>query len=221
MAKTAGKYMRFIYDEGGSGERKVALIAQNYAPALDEIEVTDSHTPGTSKEFLPGRENQPFTIEGYFRDELDDLERGVEKQIAIIVGKRKYSGTGILLTMEVTGRVEGAVTQSYTGKFNGIVMAVPYLFDEKSIAAFSIPEQTGPAAINATAHTVTLEVAAGTDLSALTAYFKLSPYATAKVGTTDQVSGVTENNFTAAVTYTVTAENGETQEWTVTVSAAS
>jgi hypothetical protein len=41
-----------------------------------------------------------------------------------------------------------------------------------------------------------------------------------KVGSTNQVSGTTPNDFTAPVTYTVTAVNGSTQNYTVTVTVA-
>ena len=59
----------------------------------------------------------------------------------------------------------------------------------------------------------------GVDRSNLVATFTLSDVASAKIGTVDQQSGVTPNNFTDPVIYTVTAENGTTiQPWTVTVS---
>ncbi len=41
-----------------------------------------------------------------------------------------------------------------------------------------------------------------------------------KVGSTPQVSGTTSNDFTSPVTYTVTAKDGSTQNYTVTVSIA-
>lgn len=90
----------------------------------------------------------------------------------------------------------------------------------KAITAFSMAEQTGAATINATAHTIAIEVANGTDVSNLVATFALSADASAKVGTVDQVSGTTENDFSAPVVYTVKAEDGSTQDWTVTVNVA-
>ncbi|MEC0227932.1 GLUG motif-containing protein [Paenibacillus alba] len=91
---------------------------------------------------------------------------------------------------------------------------------EKEITAFSFTQQTGPAVIDAAAHTIAIQVANGTSLISLKAAFTLSPGASAKVGTTDQVSGMTANNFTGPVVYVVKAENGMTQNWTVTVTAA-
>ncbi|MBB6734144.1 S-layer homology domain-containing protein [Cohnella zeiphila] len=90
----------------------------------------------------------------------------------------------------------------------------------KDIASFSFPEQTGPATINSSAHAVSIQVAYGTSLNGLVASFALSPGAAAKVGTATQVSGTTANDFSSPVTYKVTAENGSSQSWKVTVTVA-
>ncbi|MEK8130304.1 GLUG motif-containing protein [Paenibacillus filicis] len=90
----------------------------------------------------------------------------------------------------------------------------------KELTAFSFAEQTGAAVIDATTHTVTIEVAHGTSLNGLVSTFSVSAGASAKVGTVDQVSGTTANDFTAPVIYVVKAADGSTQNWTVTVSVA-
>ena len=95
----------------------------------------------------------------------------------------------------------------------------------KNITAYSFQPQTGLATavigtINQTARTIALTVPQGTNRSALVATFTLSPLASATVGSIAQVSGTTPNNFTNPVTYTVTAEDGTTQNYTVTVSIA-
>ena len=54
-------------------------------------------------------------------------------------------------------------------------------------------------------------------LKSLKASFEVSDKATVKVGSTDQKSGKTANDFGKAVVYTVTAEDGTTQEYTVTI----
>lgn len=89
---------------------------------------------------------------------------------------------------------------------------------ETDITAFSFPEQSGPATIDAVNHKVEIEVAFDADISALVPTFTLSAGATVAVGTATQVSGTTANDFSSLVTYTVTAEDGSTmQDWTVTV----
>jgi hypothetical protein len=80
------------------------------------------------------------------------------------------------------------------------------------ILTFTLVEQTGAATINATNHTVAIEVAYTADITDLTPTITLSYGATI-----DPLSGVSQD-FTSPVTYTVTALDGiTTQEWVVTV----
>jgi hypothetical protein len=74
--------------------------------------------------------------------------------------------------------------------------------------------------VDSGAHTIDLTVPYGTDLTALVATFELSASATAKVGSTAQTSGITANDFTNSITYTVIAEDGSAQDWVVTVNVA-
>lgn len=87
---------------------------------------------------------------------------------------------------------------------------------------FTLPEQTGAATINTTNHTVAIEVENGTTVTALVASFLASAGAVVDVSDTVQVTGITANDFTSPVVYTITAEDGTTeQDWTVTVTVAS
>lgn len=94
------------------------------------------------------------------------------------------------------------------------------LNDQNDILSFSFAEQTVNATVNATEHTVNIEVEYGTNLTQLVAAFTLSPDAIAKIGTTDQTSGTTVNDFTSDVVYTIVAQNGDEQNWTVSVTVA-
>jgi hypothetical protein len=67
--------------------------------------------------------------------------------------------------------------------------------------------------------TITATVPFGFDRSALVATFTTTG-ASVTVGSTAQMSGVTANNFTSPVSYVVTAEDGSTQSYAVTVSVA-
>jgi len=83
-------------------------------------------------------------------------------------------------------------------------------------------EQTGPADINTVNHTIDIEVVSTTDVTSLVATFTLSTGASADITGTSQISGTTSNDFTNAITYTITAEDGTTtQNWTVTVTKSS
>ena len=92
--------------------------------------------------------------------------------------------------------------------------------DQNDILSYSFAEQTGAATIDANNHVVSIEVENGTDLTALVATFTLSGDASAKIGAITQESTVTSNDFSADVIYTITAQNGDTQDWTIKVSEA-
>ncbi len=90
--------------------------------------------------------------------------------------------------------------------------------EENDILTYAIADvQVGDATIDTDNHTVSVTVDYQADLTNLVANFTVSPSATVKVGTVDQESGVTANDFTATVNYTVIAENGTEQVWAVTV----
>jgi len=70
--------------------------------------------------------------------------------------------------------------------------------------------------------TIDVTVPSGTNVTNLVATLTtFSDLTSIKVGSVNQESGVTENNFSSPVTYTVVAENGvTTSEWLVTVTIA-
>lgn len=87
--------------------------------------------------------------------------------------------------------------------------------------SFGKPPQVGSTVIDAVNHTVNIKVESGTDHTGLVASFILSEGAAATVAGTEQESGVTANDFTDPVTYTITAADGITmQEWVITVTEA-
>ena len=92
--------------------------------------------------------------------------------------------------------------------------------DQNDILAYSFVEQTGAANIDANNHIVNIEVENGTDLTALVASYTLSGDASAAITGITQESGVTSNDFSNDVIYTITAQNGDTQDWTIKVTEA-
>ena len=87
---------------------------------------------------------------------------------------------------------------------------------QAEITAFTLTEQTGSATIDAINGIISIEVAFGTNLTALIPTIELSYGATIIPN-----SGIAQD-FTNSVVYTVTAEDGIVQKlWTVTVSVAS
>jgi len=90
----------------------------------------------------------------------------------------------------------------------------------KAITAFSFQGLTPPVSgvINEAAHAIAVTVPGVTDLHALVATFTTTGESVA-VGPWTQISGVTANDFSSPVTYKVTALDGPTQNYTVTVVA--
>jgi len=93
--------------------------------------------------------------------------------------------------------------------------------DTKAITAFSFTAAANSALSSDVTATVagtniTATVPFGTDVSALIATFTTDG-SNVSVGSTTQNSGTTANDFTSAVTYTVTAADGTTQNYKITV----
>ncbi len=92
-----------------------------------------------------------------------------------------------------------------------VTATVTSLSNENGITNFDVPNQVGEETIDDIEHTVTLYVETGTDVSSLVPTIEISTNATI-----NPASGVSQN-FTIPIEYTVTAENGDEQIWTVTV----
>ena len=113
-----------------------------------------------------------------------------------------------------TVEAENLSTQNYT-----VTVTKSLASSEKRILSYSFlginPAVTG--VINETANTINLSVPFATDVTALVATFAKSSISAVSVGGVLQVSGTTANNFTGPVNYLVTAEDGSTRYYTVTV----
>jgi inhibitor of cysteine peptidase len=103
-----------------------------------------------------------------------------------------------------------ASTQDYTVT---VIVAAP----SKYIYSFSLKSVAGT--INETKKTIAVTLPYGTDVTALVAKFSATGVSV-KVGSTNQVSGTTANDFTNPVVYSVTATDASTQDYTVTVTLA-
>jgi len=116
------------------------------------------------------------------------------------------------VTYTVTAE-DGTTTQEWD-----VTVTEAAINDETDIVSYTFPEATTSALIDNTEKTVDIEVAWNADVTALVAEFELSYGASADIAGTVQESGVTENDFTDPVVYTITAEDATTTtDWTVTV----
>ena len=105
---------------------------------------------------------------------------------------------GTTQTYTVTARVDGSSQEPSSAK---------------AITAFALNGFNG--VINEAAKTITVVMPLGTSFTGLVATFTTTGTQVA-IGSVVQTSGVTVNNFTAPVIYTVTANDASTQNYTVT-----
>ena len=98
------------------------------------------------------------------------------------------------------------------------------VFTNKSFTSFQFPASSNSTlssdttgVIDSSNYTITMGVPLETDMSALIASFETNGQSV-KIGDTVQTSGTSANDFNSSVTYTVTAQDGSTQNYTVNVS---
>ncbi|MCV9389328.1 LamG-like jellyroll fold domain-containing protein [Reichenbachiella ulvae] len=135
---------------------------------------------------------------------------------ATVDGLSRTSGVSDDYSSPVTYTItaqDGVTTQAWeVSSYYGID-------EDATLSSFSFPEQTGTATIGS--NTVDIEVAFGTDVTALVASFETTGGGPVDIGGVAQTSGTTANDFTNSVVYTVTSNNGNvTQDYTVTVTVA-
>jgi hypothetical protein len=154
---------------------------------------------------------------------LADLKES-ETPATVITGERKSGGaveSGEAYIMELRSRYQAGEKAVYSGTIEGTgpLQSGTMPAFNADFLTYSFTEETGAATINDTAKTVDIEVANGTDLTTLVATFTTSPSVQkVLIGTKYQESGVTENDFSEPVTYTIYAADNETKEdWVVTV----
>ncbi|MCV9927799.1 S8 family serine peptidase [Flavobacterium sp. LS1R49] len=91
---------------------------------------------------------------------------------------------------------------------------------DANIIAYSVANQIGTSVIDPVLKTVKVFVNNNANLSALVPVFQISDFATLRIGTYFQNSGVTTLNYVLPVIYNVTAQNGVIENWIVTIEKA-
>ena len=119
--------------------------------------------------------------------------------------KYLYRAASLLAVMALVACGSGADRDSWRGA------------NLKEITAYSLSNVA--CNINQTNKTISVIMPYGTNITSLIASFT-APNATVKIGAIQQVSGSSTNNFTSPLIYIVTAVDGSTANYTVTVSVA-
>ncbi|MCP4137613.1 MAG: SUMF1/EgtB/PvdO family nonheme iron enzyme [bacterium] len=192
------------------------------AGAIEEFESTDPADflsgGGSDPDAVTGDLNLPrtgpngttITWEAVYADTGEDASAVIRPDGR--VNRPSYSDGD--QRIRLIGTVESG-TQSETVEFIFTVSALPN--EANAITGFGFPALGITANISGT--NITTTVPYGTSVSSLAATFTTTGE-TVQVGSTLQTSGSTQNNFTNPVVYRVTAANGETQDYIVTVTVA-
>jgi Secretion system C-terminal sorting domain len=183
---------------------------------------------------LDGAAANPFKIkEVWFASEFTDFEnqQGIRQGLILYNGNtiaRSFNSTNsemkgnsvAALAVQQINATTATVWMKTSGTAGGpFIETYTYTNPENDINSFQFLNLPGEAQIND--DEISIELPPNTDLSRLVAVFTTSPGAIVKVGNTIQTSGVTENNFSTPVTYSVTSATGETRSYRVSVSIAS
>jgi hypothetical protein len=143
----------------------------------------------------------------------------------------KFTSTGASVRVGATNQASGTTPNNFTAPVIYTVMAAngtsaSYTVtvttapnSAKAITAFSFATPAAVGSIDEAAKTIAVTVPYGTDVTALVATFNTTG-ANVRIGSTDQVSGTTTNNFTNPVAYVVTAADSSSVTYMVTVSIA-
>jgi len=140
-----------------------------------------------------------------------------------------FTTTGAGVKVGTTTQISGITPNDFTNPVAYIVTAA-----DNSTAAYTVTVTVAPAsakaitayslagvagAINEMAKTIAVTMPSGTNVTALVATFTTT-VADVKVGMAVQISGTTPNDFSGPVAYIVTAADGTTATYVVTVTVA-
>ena len=143
----------------------------------------------------------------------------LEEEQAILPGIYTYLIEPVLhegiitLTLEAKNSNGQVIKRTLTFETNkeGIIDPNEEKSKENDVISFTLAGQIGTTQIDLVNHTVKATMAFDADLARLNPTIEVSPKATLNPATSQ------ERDFSVPVVYTVTAENGTVQEWTVTI----
>ncbi|MDD2196437.1 MAG: DUF5018 domain-containing protein, partial [Bacteroidales bacterium] len=138
------------------------------------------------------------------------LSTGASATVGTVVQQSGVTIVDFTNPVVYTVEAESGATKDWT-----VTITEEAVSTKAEIITFSLTEQIGPAVIDSEAKTVEISVAPGTDVTTLV------PTITVSLGATINPLSDVAQDFTNAVTYTVTAQDGTTTKvWTVTVTAS-
>ena len=185
----------------------------NYPENYDNnLDITQTFTPGTTghKLYISFLE---FYTENY--DKLYIYDGNSTSSPLLATYKDKFIPEDVYAT-----NAEGQLTLRFTSggytNYKGILAQLK-CYAPAGFLSFNIPGQISQTVIDDNNFKIYITMPANTNLANLIPLFSVLQGATVKVNTTIQTSGVTANDFSNTVTYTIT-NNETTQDWEVIIS---
>ena len=184
---------------------------------IDDVTVRQLSSEKDILSFVLAEQTGPAVIDNI--NHTVDIEVGYGTDVSNLIPTITVSPNALIspasgVAQDFTNPVTYTVTAEDLSTQNWVVTVTVAAgaSSEKDILSFSLPQQTGPATIGT--NTVDIEVNWQANLAALTPTITVSPFATI-----NPPSGATQD-FTNPVTYTVTAQDLSTKDYTVTVTQA-
>jgi Zn-dependent metalloprotease len=138
-------------------------------------------------------------------DRLDEDDRPIVVQIPLKDNKLEADG-------QIDTRFYEAQWTSWFSQGTRVINS-----SENALLNFAIEQPNGSIAGTIEGQTISLDVPSSADITRLRAKFESSDGASVYVGGARQYSGITTNDFSQEVVYSVVAENGEQRNYTVRV----
>ena len=211
---------------------KTGKISLPILIGIDDPSQVDSGRPNPklTAEVESVTNSAPFHVTVTFNEPVKDFT--LEKISAENASLDEFSVTTndrvfrVRVTPENAGEIKVFITENavtdYTGNQNlaSNILSVNNSIiasksSEKEIISFSAMSVAGT--IDSGNKKVILNLPHGTDITNLISTFSVSEKASVKIGDQIQTSGTTPNDFSSAITYTVIAEDGSSQNWEILV----
>ena len=124
MAKSEGQNATVTFNSV-----EVGVSNFSFDTTINEIDTTDTKTSAGESEFIGGRYQRGFSFTVFKDADVADLTMNTAYTLSIAVvdasaNTTTYSGSAILLTKNVTGSVDDAVTVEYSGRYTDAVTEV-------------------------------------------------------------------------------------------------
>jgi len=153
----------------------------------------------------------PYGSDVANRESVFTLSQGASATVSGVtqVSGVTYNDFSVPVAYQVTA-ADGVTSKTW------IVTVLSSANTAAEITAFQTVCQEGPAVINSETGTIDISIRYNTFVTLYPSTFTLSDGATARVGSINQISGSTRNDFSSPVVYVVTAADGTTTKtWTV------